>query len=114
MSKITKTLDRVLRGTADANIGFHDLCNLLKHLGFAERIRGSHHIFTRDGVVEILNLQPKGGKAKPYQVRQVRNVIVANGLAQEPEPPAVEETPSQEEPGSTTTEEENGQQQHPL
>src|SRR3954452_19149604 len=80
VSKITKTLDRILRGNADANIRFDDLRALLTHLGFAERIRGDHHIFTRDGVVEILNLQPRGGKAKPYQVKQVRGVIVANGL----------------------------------
>lgn len=40
--------------------------------GFDERIRGDHHIFTRPGVEEILNLQPKGAKAKPYQVKQVR------------------------------------------
>jgi len=45
-------------------------------LGFDERIRGSHHIFTKDGVEEILNLQPKGVKAKPYQVKQVRGVIL--------------------------------------
>jgi len=45
-------------------------------LGFGERIRGSHHIFSRDGVEEILNLQPKGSKAKPYQVKQVRHVIL--------------------------------------
>jgi hypothetical protein len=74
-------LDRVLRGTADTNIAFEDLCGLLRHLGFAERVRGSHHIFSRDGVVEILNLQPSGGKAKAYQVRQVRDVIVRYGLA---------------------------------
>lgn len=49
MSKITKTLNRVLRGNADANIRFDDLCALLSHLGFTERIRGDHHIFTRDG-----------------------------------------------------------------
>jgi hypothetical protein len=110
MSKVTKTLDRVLRGTADANIGFEDLCSLLRRLGFAERIRGSHHIFTRDGVVEILNLQPKAGKAKPYQVRQVRSVIVAYGLAGEPEPPAAEEATSGEEPGVATEEREDGEQ----
>jgi hypothetical protein len=45
-------------------------------MGFKERIRGSHYIFTREGVEEILNLQPKVGKAKPYQVKQVRNVIL--------------------------------------
>lgn len=84
MSRPEKTLEKVLRGTADANIAFGDLCGLLIHLGFAERIRGSHHIFTREDVAEILNLQPKNGKAKPYQVRQVRNVIIAYGLAGDP------------------------------
>ncbi|MGO9017984.1 MAG: type II toxin-antitoxin system HicA family toxin [Syntrophobacteraceae bacterium] len=50
---------------------------LLRNLGFQERIRGSHHIFTKEGVEEILNLQPKeGGRAKPYQVKQVRQVIL--------------------------------------
>jgi hypothetical protein len=34
------------------------------------------HIFTKDGVEEILNLQPKDGKGKPYQVKQVRDVIL--------------------------------------
>jgi hypothetical protein len=84
VSKITKTLNRVLRGDADANVRFDDLAGLLVHLGFVERVRGSHHIFTRDGVVEILNLQPRDGKAKQYQVRQVRDVIVAYGLAGSP------------------------------
>jgi hypothetical protein len=58
-----KTLDAVLRGTSDANIRFLDLCDVLQRLDFAERIRGSHHIFMREGIEEILNLQPKGGKA---------------------------------------------------
>ena len=76
-----KTLFQVLRGTPDANIRFGDLSKLLEGLGFEERIRGSYHIFTRDGVEEILNLQPKGAKAKPYQVKQVRNVILDYRLA---------------------------------
>lgn len=55
---------------------------MLVALGFNERVRGSHHIFARDGVTEILNLQPRdGGKAKPYQVRQVRDMIVRYRLA---------------------------------
>jgi hypothetical protein len=66
----------VLRGTSDANIPFDGLLHLLKEFGFEERIRGSHHIFTRTGVEEILNLQPKGSHAKPYQVKQVRQVIL--------------------------------------
>lgn len=94
MSKLTKTLARVLRGNADANIRFDDLRSLLVHLGFTERVRGDHHIFTRDGVPEILNLQPRGGKAKPYQVKQVRGVLTSAGLAGEPE----SEKPASSEP----------------
>lgn len=46
------------------------------------RTAGSHHIFSRDGVVEILNLQPRhDGSAKPYQVKQVRQVITRYQLA---------------------------------
>jgi hypothetical protein len=69
-------LAKILWGASDANIAFRALCGLLDHLGFEVRIRGSHHIFTREGIVEILNLQPSGPKAKAYQVRQVRSVIV--------------------------------------
>jgi len=71
-----KLLERILGGRADANIRFSDLVQLLLHLGFEERTRGDHHIFARDGVVEILNLQPRGSMSKPYQVKQVRNVIL--------------------------------------
>ena len=76
MTQRDKLLDRILRGTADTNIPFAELCQLLRRLGFDERIRSSHHIFTKEGVEEILNLQPKGAKAKPYQVKQVRSVIL--------------------------------------
>jgi hypothetical protein len=71
-----KILMKILRATSDGNIAFSALCQLLKSLDFDERIRGDHHIFTKDGVEEILNLQPKLSKAKPYQVRQVRNLIL--------------------------------------
>ena len=76
MQRRGKLLERILSGTSDANIPFLGMCQLLRKLGFKERIRGSHHIFTRDRVEEILNLQPKGAKGKPYQVKQVRNVIL--------------------------------------
>jgi hypothetical protein len=59
------------------------LCGILRRLGFAERVRGDHHIFTRDDVREILNLQPRGKLAKAYQVKQVRNVIVQYRLGEE-------------------------------
>ena len=80
MSRFTKTLRQVLSGASDANVSFGDLRTLLQRLGFSERTRGSHHIFWKDGVAEILNLQPKGGKAKPCQVKQVRNVVLKYGL----------------------------------
>lgn len=76
MSQLDKLLVKILRGTSDAKIPFDQLCQLLRRLGFDERIRGSHHIFTKEGVEEILNLQPKGSQAKAYQVKQVRAVIL--------------------------------------
>jgi predicted RNA binding protein YcfA (HicA-like mRNA interferase family) len=76
MSKIEKLLNQILSGRSDQNTTFSELCHILKRLGFDERIRGSHHIFTRADVEEILNLQPIGSKAKPYQVKQVRSVIM--------------------------------------
>ena len=84
MTRHAKLLARLLSGTADRAFRFDDLCALLRRLGFDERQRGgSHHIFSRDGVPEILNLQPRGGgEAKPYQVRQVRDVVLKYGLAQ--------------------------------
>jgi hypothetical protein len=76
MTQKEKILQKLLSGTSDAHIGFDELCGVLRNLAFSERVRGSHFIYTKDGVEEILNIQSKGGKAKPYQVRQVRNVIV--------------------------------------
>ena len=80
MGKYEKLLVQILRGASDANVSFDGLCGLLRHLGFDERVRGSHHIFSREGVEEILNLQPVGSKAKAYQVRQVRGVILRHRL----------------------------------
>ena len=80
MANWKRLLRTVLRGTSDASIGFSDLCGLMRRLGFDERIKGSHHIWARPGVEEIVNLQHEGGKAKPYQVRQVRRIILKYGL----------------------------------
>lgn len=76
MGKQEKLIARILSGTADANIQFADLCRLLRDMDFEERIRGDHHIFTRDDVREIINLQPKVSMAKSYQVKQVRDLIL--------------------------------------
>lgn len=81
MGKYNNFLITILRGESDKNISFDGLRNLLIHLGFEERIRGSHHMFRMSGVYEKINLQNEGGKAKAYQVRQVRNVIVKYNLA---------------------------------
>ncbi len=76
MSRTRKTLVAVLGGASDTRIRFHGLRSLLKAMGFDERVRGDHHIFTREDVVEIINLQPHGVFAKAYQVRQVRQLVV--------------------------------------
>ncbi len=80
MSKLEKLYEHILMRRSDANVSFETLCSLLKRLGFDERIKGDHHIFTKDGVEEILNLQPKDGKGKPYQVKQVREMILKYDL----------------------------------
>jgi hypothetical protein len=82
MSQSGKLLERVLVGTSDENIPFGGMCRLLRSLGFEERIRGSHHIFSKAGIEEILNLQPKGSKSKAYQVKQVRSLILKYRLAE--------------------------------
>ena len=76
MSQYEKLLLSILSGTQDRNILFADLQTVLDRLGFQCRIKGDHFIRTRDGVEEIINLQPAGNKAKPYQVKQVRNIIL--------------------------------------
>jgi virulence-associated protein VapD len=83
MGKFEKLLLQVLRGTSDANIHFDDLRQLLLRLGFEERVRGSYHMFRREGIEEKINLQRDDGKAKPYQVRQVRAVILRYKLGGE-------------------------------
>ena len=75
MGKYEKLLVKILRGNADKNIDFEELINLMERLGFSFRITGGHHIFYRDSVEEIINLQPKGKSAKAYQVKQVREII---------------------------------------
>lgn len=70
VGKYDKIRETILSGRSDANIEFEGLRQLLKRLGFDERIRGSHHIFRKKGVHEKINIQCDGSKAKAYQVRQ--------------------------------------------
>ena len=75
-----KTLRRLLAGASDATLRFDELCSVLERLGFEKRVKGSHHVFHKAGVEEMINLQRDGAGAKPYQVRQVRAVILRNRL----------------------------------
>ena len=77
-----KTLQRLLSGTSDAAIRFQDLCTLLESLGFDKRVKGSHQVFRKSGIEEKINLQRDGSNAKPYQVKQVRTVILKYRLGQ--------------------------------
>jgi hypothetical protein len=83
VSKYDKLVFQILRGTSDANVPFNDLRQMLTSMGFEERIRGSHHMFRRAGIAEKINLQRDGNKAKVYQVRQVRAVILKYKLGGE-------------------------------
>lgn len=74
------TLQKILGGRSDANIAFRDLIRVLHALGFEERVRGGHHILWKEGIPEIINLQPIGTKAKPYQVKQVRGILSSHTL----------------------------------
>lgn len=76
MGKYDKLLTKILSGRSDSNIAFSELVQLLQRLQFVMRVRGDHHIFTRDDIAEILNVQPIGAMAKSYQVKQVRQIIV--------------------------------------
>ena len=77
MSRVKKAVAKILEGRSDANFDFDDLCYILERAGFTRRAgKGSHTIFYKEGVAEIINLQAKGGKAKNYQVKQVRDLIL--------------------------------------
>lgn len=76
MGQYEKLLLSILSGKHDSNIRFGDLQKILESSGFAVRVRGDHFIYTRPDVEEILNIQPIGAKAKPYQVKQVRGIIL--------------------------------------
>jgi predicted RNA binding protein YcfA (HicA-like mRNA interferase family) len=83
MGKYDKLLLQILRGLSDNNIAFDDLCGLLSQFGFEMRVRGSHHVFRKAGVPELINLQRAGTQAKAYQVKQIRIAIVKHKLGKE-------------------------------
>ena len=81
MGKLENILVAILRGSSDNNITFSDLRFTLESLGFEVRIKGDHFIHTKPCIAEIINIQPTGNKAKAYQVKQVRNLILKYKLA---------------------------------
>ncbi len=83
MGRHRKLMERILSGRSDANIPFEQTRNMLIRLGFAERTRGSHHTFSREGIRELIELQEVGGKCKPYQVKQMRAVLKKYNLREE-------------------------------
>jgi hypothetical protein len=76
MSQYEKLIRKILEGRSDKNIYFNDIRTLLLKLGFIERIRGSHHLYFKKGIVEKINIQEDGNNAKAYQVKQIRNIII--------------------------------------
>jgi hypothetical protein len=81
MASTVKTLQLVLSGRSDGNVRFAALRTLVRSLGFDERVKGDHFIYSRSDIIEIINIQPGGGgKAKPYQVKQIRGIITHYGL----------------------------------
>jgi hypothetical protein len=80
VSKQEKLLDRLRDSQRDNSWSFAELCQLLQNLGFEMRQSGSHHFFRKSGLVDVINLQPRGNEAKEYQVRQARKVLQTNHL----------------------------------
>lgn len=76
MATLEKLIQLIMSGTQDSNIKFKDLQKILDTLGFQCRIKGDHFIYWKDGIDEIINIQPDGNKTKPYQVKQVRSLIL--------------------------------------
>ena len=83
MGKYAKIYEHIMTRRSDSNVPFGDVCVLLSRLGFEGRIRGDHHIFTMEGVEEIINIQPKNGMGKAYQIKQIRDLLLKYKLRME-------------------------------
>ena len=77
MGKYEKLFELIIQQGQTTNIPFSDLQYLITRLGFTEKsVRGDHFTYKMSGVPDKINLQPNGKDAKPYQVRQVRNIVI--------------------------------------
>ena len=82
--KRRKLLLKIIGGSK--NIRFAEMVNLVEGFGFKlSRTEGSHHIFTRPDILELLNLQDVKGQAKPYQMRQFLKLVEKHNLKLEDE-----------------------------
>lgn len=80
-----RLLLRLLQGHLQ-NVPFDELCELVQAFGFRPgRSRGSHQIFLHPATTEMLNLQPRHGEAKPYQIRQFLRLVERYNLSLEDE-----------------------------
>lgn len=80
MGRTSKLIEKILTGKSDNNIRFNEICSLLLKFGFKMRVKGSHHIFFKEELNEIINIQEIDGQAKSYQVKQIREIIINNKL----------------------------------
>ena len=78
-----KVYNIIMEGKFDTNIKFSDLQYVLKQAGFSCRIKGDHYIYTKKEIPEIINIQPKGNMAKPYQVKQIRLLFLKYNIQKE-------------------------------
>ena len=85
MGQYGKLVQRILSGRQDKAVLFSEAVSLMQRLGFSMRIKGSHHIFSQENIEEIINLQPDGSKAKAYQIKQIREIMVKYQLGVEDE-----------------------------
>ncbi len=69
-----KLLKRILE--SPHNVRFAEFVDLVQGFSFRlDRVRGSHHLFRRSDISEIINIQDSRGEAKPYQIRQFLRIV---------------------------------------
>ncbi|HEY3760430.1 MAG TPA: type II toxin-antitoxin system HicA family toxin [Verrucomicrobiae bacterium] len=80
--QIQKLLEKAIN--SPQNLRFTEAIKLAGAFGFKlDRIRGSHHILKRSGIPELLNFQNVGGKLKPYQIKQMLEIVESYDLTLE-------------------------------
>ena len=82
--KRRKLLQEIIGGSK--NIRFAEMVDLVEGFGFEQlRTDGSHHVFARPDIPELVNLQNVKGQAKPYQIRQFLKLVEKHNLKLEDE-----------------------------